>query len=149
MILEFLFFIRDKTNDIIHLLNETSSLFFEFLNQNSPKKNANKNETTEEEKNEINDNDNDEIEEEDDDSDYIFDMEELKKEFKSNYSNNYKKENAKLIKNLSVKPASQINCISALDYIFSNNPYNDYKNEISYFFIIFSFHFMLTIKIKL
>ena len=134
VILEFLFFIRDKTNDIIHLLNETSSLFFEFLNQNSPKKNANKNETTEEAKNEINDNDKDDIEQEDDDSDYIFDMEELKKEFKSNYSNNYKKENTKLIKNLSVKPASQINCISALDYIFSNNPYNDYKNEINYLF---------------
>ena len=136
VILEFLFFIRDKTIDIIHLLNQTSSLFFEFLNQNSLKKNINQNEITEEVKNEINDNDKGDINESDDDDedDYSFDMEELKKEFNSNYSKNYKKENAKLFKNLSVKPASQINCISALDYIFSNNPYNDYKYEINYLF---------------
>ena len=26
------------------------------------------------------------------------------------------------------------NCVSALEYIFSNNPYNNYKNEINYLF---------------
>ena len=134
-ILEFLFFIRDKTIAIIHLLNETSSLFFEFLNENSLQKNITKKEIIEETKDEISDNvDDDDEDDDDDDDDYSFNMEELKKEFKYNFSKKYKKENGKLLKNLSVKPTSQVDCVSAIDYIFSNNPYNNYKNEINYLF---------------
>ena len=126
-ILEFLFFIRDKTISIIHSLNETSSLFFEFLNENSLQKDIAKNEIIEETKNEISDDDSD-----NDDYDYGFNIEELKKEFNYNFSKKYKKQNERLLKNLSA--VSQINCVSAIDYIFSNNPYYNYKNEINYLF---------------
>lgn len=60
--------------------------------------------------------------------DYGFDMEELKKEFNNKSSKNYKKDNQKLFNNL----ISEIGCFSALDYIFSNNPYYDYEKEINY-----------------
>ena len=51
VILEFLFFIRDKLIFTIHLLNEASSLFFEFLNQYSSAKKIDKD--NENNKNEI------------------------------------------------------------------------------------------------
>ena len=57
-------------------------------------------------------------------------MEELKKEFNNKSSKNYKKDNQKLFNNL----ISEIGCFSALDYIFSNNPYYDYEKEINYLF---------------
>ena len=63
VILEFLFFIRDKKSAIIHLLNEASSLFFQFLNQYSFKKSIDKNEIKEETKNEISDDDEEEEDE--------------------------------------------------------------------------------------
>ena len=130
VILEFLFFIRDKTSAIIHSLNEASSLFFQFLNQYSFKKSIDKNEIKEETKNEISDDDEEEDEYSDeDDDDYGFDMEELKKEFNNKSSKNYEKDNQKLFNNL----ISEIGCFSALDYIFSNNPYYDYEKEINYF----------------
>ena len=126
-ILEFLFFIKDKTISIIHSLNETSSLFFEFLNENSLQKDITKNEIIKEAKNEISDDDSD-----NDDNDYRFNIEELKRQFNNNFSKKYKNENERLLKNLSA--VSQINCVSAIDYIFSNNPYYNYKNEINYLF---------------
>ena len=81
VILEFLFFIRDKTSAIIHSLNEASSLFFQFLNQYSFKKSIDKNEIKEETKNVISDDDEEEEDEysDEDDDDYGFDMEERKK----------------------------------------------------------------------
>ena len=61
VILEFLFFIRDKTSAIIHSLNEASSLFFQFLNQYSFKKSIDKNEISDDDEEE------DEYSDEDDD----------------------------------------------------------------------------------
>ena len=41
--------------------------------------------------------------------------------------------NEKVIKSISIKPNEQIKCISALNFIFSNNSNNDFQNEIKYF----------------
>ena len=127
VILEFLFFIRDKKSAIINSLNEASSLFFDFLNQYSFKKSLDKNEIKEETKNEISDDEEKDEYSDEDDDDFSFDMEKLKKEFNNKFSKNYKKDNQKLFNNLII----EIVCFSALDYIFSNNPYNNYEKEIN------------------
>ena len=126
VILEFLFFIRDKTITIIHLLNEASTLFFEFLNQNS---------TNKIDKDNINETDENNIienycnEEKDDDI-----IEELSKDFNLNFSKQYKEKNKELIKNISVEAKDKINCRSALNYIFSSNPKNNFAKEIEYLY---------------
>ena len=125
-ILEFLFFIRDKTISIIHLLNEASTLFFDFLNKNS---NSTINTT---EKNEIETNniiENCYSDEKDDEK-----IEELTKDFKINFSCEYEEKNKELIANISIESKEKINCRSALSYIFSNQPNNNYKKEIEYLY---------------
>ena len=123
VILEFLFFIRDKTISIIHLLNETSTLFFNFLNQYSSGKKIEEND-----KNEINEiidsqNNNDEDD---------LNVDELKKEFDCKFSKDYKTHNENVFKNLKIEGV--IDCHSALNYIFSNINNNDYSKEINYLY---------------
>lgn len=128
VIIEFLFFIRDKTIDTIHLLNETVVLFFHFLNKNSLDKQAGQKEGIQ-----INNNKEEDFYDDDDDNYYI---EELKKDFNIKYSKNSKLENKKIFKNISIQPTNQIRCVSALDYIFKsiNNNNEDYTNEINYLY---------------
>ena len=128
VIIEFLFFIRDKTIDTIHLLNETVILFFYFLNKNSLDKQA-------EQKDGIQINNNIDEDYSDDDSDNYY-IEELKKDFNIKCSKNSKLENKNVFKNISIQPTKQIKCISALDFIFksTNNKNENYMNEINYLY---------------
>ena len=114
-ILEFLFFIRDKTTDTIHILNKNAPLFFEFLNQDSIDKKIIKNE-----QNEI---------ENDDEF-----LEALQKDFNNNFSKEEKNINEVIFNKLSVKPIDKIECFSALDFIFNSRSNNDYINEIKYLY---------------
>ena len=129
VILEFLFFIRDKSIFTIHLLNEASSLFFEFLTQYSSEKKIDKD----------NENDKNEIKEirtdknwNCDDEDY--DIEELKKDYNFIFSEDHKEKNEKLYENLLVQGNENIDLNSALNYIFSHSAMNDYKNELNYLY---------------
>lgn len=106
-ILEFLFFIRDKTIDTIHILNKTAPLFFDFLNQDSLDKKI----------------------ENDDEF-----LEELQKDFNNNFSKEEKNINEVILNKLSVKPIDKIECFSALDFIFNSRSNNDYINEIKYLY---------------
>ena len=138
VILEFLFFIREKTIDIIHILDDTSAHFFEFLNQNS-----NERKRIDEDKdnnvinkNDITDDENEEEEDDDDDNGY-FDIDELKKEFNFKFSKKYKKDNYKIIDNISVQLKENVEYISALNYIFDSNNYINeqyYEKELEYLY---------------
>ena len=126
VILEFLFFIRDKTIDLIHLLNETALLFFEFLNQSFPNKksiNQGKNKIVEIESNEE---DNEEDSEEDDN------IEELKRDF--NFSFQQETNNENIFKKLSAQYVDNIESDDAINYIFESSSNNDYSNEINYLY---------------
>ena len=124
VILEFLFFIRDKTISIIHILNKTSTLFFNFLFQYSSTKKI-----EEIEKNVINEitiqNNNDE--------DYYY-IDELKNDFDFTFSKDHKTQNKNIFKNLEIEYINDIDCLSALKYIFSNKNNNDYMKEINYLY---------------
>ena len=124
VILEFLFFIRDKTISIIHILNKTSTLFFNFLFQYSSTKKF-----EEIEKNVINEitiqNNNDE--------DYYY-IDELKNDFDFTFSKDHKTQNKNIFKNLEIEYINDIDCLSALKYIFSNKINNDYMKEINYLY---------------
>lgn len=124
VILEFLFFIRDKTISIIHILNKTSTLFFNFLFQYSSTKKF-----EEIEKNVINEitiqNNNDE--------DYYY-IDELKNDFDFTFSKDHKTQNKNIFKNLEIEYINDIDCLSALKYIFSNKNNNDYMKEINYLY---------------
>ncbi len=124
VILEFLFFIRDKTISIIHILNKTSTLFFNFLFQYSSTKKI-----EEIEKNVINEitiqNNNDE--------DYYY-IDELKNDFDFKFSKDHKTQNKNIFKNLEIEYINDIDCLSALKYIFSNKINNDYMKEINYLY---------------
>ena len=114
-ILEFLFFIRDKTIDTIHILNKTAPLFFEFLNQDSLDKKIIKKDQNEFEN----------------DDEFL---EELQKDFNNNFSKEEKNINEVIFNKLSVKPIDKIECFSALDFIFNSRSNNDYINEIKYLY---------------
>lgn len=133
VIIEFLFFIRDKTVDIIHLLNETVLLFFEFLNQCcKPKKEQN---TIIEIKNEGAENsDGDNSEDEYVDIDKDDHIEELKYDFNTSFSKEYEKKNKEIFTSQKIKTKNSINLTSALKYIFSNRADNDFSNEIIYLY---------------
>ena len=124
VILEFLFFIRDKTISIIHILNKTSTLFFNFLFQYSSAKKI-----EETEKNATNEitiqNNNDE--------DYYY-IDELKNDFDFKFSKDHKTQNKNIFKNLEIEYINDIDCLSALKYIFSNKINNDYMKEINYLY---------------
>ena len=124
VILEFLFFIRDKTIDIIHLLNKSASLFFEFLkpglNGEQVTQSEQKIESFEANSNDEEDNEND-------------DIEELQKEFNSNIEINTSK-NEEIFNKLSVSSINDINCLSAREFIFNFKSSTDYFNELKYLF---------------
>ena len=124
VILEFLFFIRDKTIDIIHLLNKSASLFFEFLkpglNGEQVTQSEQKIESFEANSNDEEDNANE-------------DIEELQKEFNSNIEINTSK-NEEIFNKLSVSSINDINCLSALEFIFNFKSSTDYFNELKYLF---------------
>ena len=130
VILEFLFFVRDKTIRTIHLLNESSSQFFDFLNICSLNKNINKNDN--QESNNINTNKNVIANNSDDEDDN--EIEELKKDFNCQFLSNYKEKNEKLFKSISIETKDKIKCSSALNYIFSNTPKENYAKVISYLY---------------
>ena len=117
VILEFLFFIRDKSIFLINLLKIIFSLFSEFLSQFTSVKNMDK-----VVKNEIND---------DEDDEYI---EELKKDFNIIFSEDHKENNEKLFGNLLVETNGNIEVNSAINYIFYNKGMNDYEKEINYLY---------------
>ena len=106
VILEFLFFVRNKIIITIHLLDETASLFFEFLNKNSPQKGTAQKEIIEE-KNDIN---NDFFNDNDSDDDIEFNMEEIKMELNYDNSKTNLEKNEKVFKSISIKPNEQIKC---------------------------------------
>ena len=123
VVLEFLFFIRNKTIDIIQLLNQTASLFFEFL-----KPGLNNEQVTKSEKFkivEINSNDEEDNEDED--------IEELKVEFNSNIEGN-KMKNEDIFNKLSASSINEIKCLSALEFIFNFKTSNDYSSGLKYLF---------------
>ena len=113
VILEFLFFIRDKSIFLINLLKITFSLFSEFLSQFTSVKNMDK-----VVKNEI----------DDEDDEYI---EELKKDFNIIFSEDHKENNEKLFGNLLVETNGNIEVNSVLNYIFYNKDINGYEKEIN------------------
>ena len=132
VILEFLFFIRDKSIFTIHLLNEASSLFFEFLNQYSSDKKIDKeNEKNKNEIEEIKSNNNIKY---DGNVDEDYNIEELKKDNNFVFSNDYKENNEKILENLLVQSNENMDLNSALNYIFYNNDMNDYKKELNYLY---------------
>ena len=124
VILEFLFFIRDKTIDIIHLLNKSASLFFEFLkpglNGEQVTQSEQKIESFEANSNDEEDNANE-------------DIEELQKEFNSNIEINTSK-NEEIFNKLSDSSINDINCLSALEFIFNFKSSTGYLNELKYLF---------------
>ena len=61
-------------------------------------------------------------------------IEELTKDLKLNFASEYKKKNKESIANISVESKEKINSRSALSYIFSNIPNNNYKKEIEYLY---------------
>ena len=127
VILEFLFFIRDKTICTIHLLSESSSLFFEFLNKFISNKDLDP------DQNEIFEFNNKENEI----HDFISDgdiIEELKNNYMYNSSEEPKVKNEEILSKLTVKSSVTINYISALNYIFRNKHKNDNINEIKYLY---------------
>ena len=123
VILEFLFFIRDKTIDIIHLFNKTAPLFFEFL-----KSGLNNEQGTESEKNKI-------VEIKSDDEEYNEeeDLERLQMEFNSNIEGN-KMKNEEIFNKSSASSINEIKCLSALEYISNFKLSNDYSSELKYLF---------------
>ena len=139
VITEFLFFIRDKTVNIIHLLNKNVLIFFEFLNQCCPNKKEEKQKEEQIEINEIkNEGDeyssDDDVDDEDvdiDNDDYI---EELKNDFNTSFSKAYEKKNKDIFKSQKIKTKNEINLTSALKYIFYSSSDNDFSNEINYLY---------------
>ena len=123
VIVEFLFFIRDKTIDIIHLLNKTAPLFFEFL-----KPGLNNEQGTDSEKNKI-----DEIKSDDEEYNEDEDLELLQMEFNSNIEGN-KMKNEEIFNKSSASSLNEIKCISVLEYISNFKPSNDYSSELKYLF---------------
>lgn len=125
VILEFLFFIRDKTISIIHLFNNASTLFFNFLYQFSPDKKIKEKETNViyEIKNIQNNNDKD-----------YYNIDELKKDFDFKFSKEHKTQKENIFKSLEIEPINDIDCLSALKYIFSDKINNDYMKEINYLY---------------
>ena len=127
VILEFLFFIRDKSIFTIHLLNETSLLFFEYLTQYSSVKKNDK-----DDKNEIKEISNNKNLNFDDDDDNDDDTGELKKGYNLIFSEDHKENNEKLFENLLVQYNENMDLNSALNFIFYNNDMDDYRYELDY-----------------
>ena len=136
VIIEFLFFIRDKTVDIIHLLNDTVLVFFEFLNQCSARKKLEKENKIENEINEIiiesDESSNDDEEEIDINNDEYID--ELKKEFNASFSKSHEKKNKEIFTSSKIQTNNEISLSSAFKYIFDGRPDNDFSNELNYLY---------------
>ena len=126
VILEFLFFVRDKTIKTNHLLNESSSQFFEFLN------NCSSNKKNKQASDNININENIIGNDSDDEDDN--EIEELKKDFDCQFLPDYKEKNEKIFKDISIEAKDKIKFSSALNYIFSNSSKKDYAKEMSYLY---------------
>ena len=106
------------------MLNKSAWLFFEFL-----KPGLNGEQVTQSEQKieifEANSNDEEDNENED--------IEELQKEFNSNIEINTSK-NEEICNKLSVSSINDINCLSALEFIFNFKSSTDYFNELKYLF---------------
>ena len=125
VILEFLFFIRDKIISIIHIFNKTSTLFFNFLYQFSSTKKIEEKDTNviDEIKNNQNNNDED-----------YYNIDELKNDFDFKFSKDHNTQHKNIFKSLEIESINDIDCLSALKYIFSNKINNDYMKEINYLY---------------
>ena len=134
VITEFLFFIRDKTVNISHLLNKNVLIFFEFLNQCCPNKKEEKKNDINEIKNEGDEYSNDDVDDEDVDIDKDDYIEELKNDFNTSFLEGDEKKNKDIFKSQKMQTKNEINFTSALNYIFYNNSDNDFSNEINYLY---------------
>ena len=107
VIIEFLFFMRDKSIDIIHLLNKQSALYFPLLNRPNILKDINNNDK---EINNIN----------------IMNKDE-------NQNNiNYNEKNMELFNKIKVNLKENILCRHAFLYLFQEKMELDYKKEVEY-----------------
>ena len=122
IILDFLFYLRDKTINIIHILEKNALSFFEYLNQ-KPSKNS---EEEKESKNLINI--------EGDKKEDKAQLEEMKYYIPPKRSNNAKKINSQLLSVLKVNPRNEIDSYSAFDYIFFYKTKENYNKEIQYMY---------------
>ena len=121
IILDFLFFARDKTIDTIHILNKKALPFFGYLSEHDlESQEVNKTEKIQL-TNIINNSDKDSLEE-------------LKNYSTPKNSNNADIINKNIFNSLKVNPKEEINSHSAFDYIFFYKPPENYKKEIKYLY---------------
>lgn len=133
VIIEFLFFMRDKTIDIIHILNSNSSFFFSLLNHEE----ISDNDDNEKIKNNQiiikNDKINDENEEEEDD--YLDEnLNELKQEIIYDTAKKAKNQNKKIFEKIKIKEIEEVKCKNAIDYVFYQKEEFDCKKEVDYLY---------------
>ena len=114
IILDFLFYLRDKTINIIHILSKNALRFSGFLNENH----LGHSEKEKEPDNKINI-----IEDKKEDKDQI---EEMEYYIPPKRSNNSKIINSLILNVLKVNPFKEIDSYSAFDYIFFYKPKQDY-----------------------
>ena len=120
IILDFLFFVKDKTIDTIDILNKKFLLFFGYISENSlESQEVNKMEI--QLTNIINDSDKDSLEE-------------LKNYSNPKNSNNADIINTNIFNSLKVNPKEENNSHSTFDYIFFYKPPENYKKEIKYLY---------------
>ena len=134
VIIEFLFFLRDKTIDIIHILNSNSSFFFSLLNHEEISDN-NDNEKIKNNQIMIKNgkiNDENEEEEEDDYSDE--NLNELKQEIIYDTSKKVKNQNKKIFEKIKIKEIEEVKCKNAIDYVFYKIEEVDCKKEVDYLY---------------
>ena len=118
VILEFLFYIRDKTIKTIHILDKSALSFFEYLNENPFE-----NQEDKKEKNTIyNEGEEDDL------------IEELKIYSQPKYSPDSNSINLNVFNGLKIKSKEEIDIGSALNYIFFYKPKTDYTKEIKYLY---------------
>ena len=120
VIIDFLFFIRDKSINIIHILEENALPFFEYLNEKFLEKIKKGNNT------DILQNI---IQKEDDDK-----IEELINYLPPKRADNHKEKNYQIFDELKIQSTKEIDSHSAFDYIFFYKPKQDYNEEIKYIY---------------
>ena len=118
VILEFLFYIRDKTIKTIHILDKSALSFFEYLNKN-PFENQ---EEKKEENSIYNEGEEDDL------------IEELKIYSQPKYSSDSNSINLNVFNRLKIKSKEEIDLGSALNYIFFYKSKIDYTKEIKYLY---------------
>ena len=126
VIIEFLFFLRDKTIEDIHLINSESTKFFSFLNKDIKENSGEDQQQNLINKIKIENN----YEENYDDND----LPELHKEINFQSSKEEKKINEELINKIKVKIKEEIKVKSALNYLFQNKLKLNNNNEIEFLY---------------